>query len=117
MSSTRPDIIYACSSLSSVQNALTHEYWDLLIKLCQYIKNAINYGILYWKSSSNYFKLIGYSDADWAGNPQMWRSVSGYVFVINGAPVSWSSKPQTIAAVLSTGSEFVALSRAVQQAV
>ncbi|KAF5348755.1 hypothetical protein D9757_014135 [Collybiopsis confluens] len=36
-SSTRPDIVYACAVLSTVQNAPQQVHWDLLIKLCRYI--------------------------------------------------------------------------------
>jgi hypothetical protein len=117
VSSTCPDIIFACSSLSSVQNMPTHEHWEILIKLCQYIKTTIHYGILYCRSTQETIKPIGYVNADWANNCANRCSISSYVFTINGSPVSWSSKSQSIVALSSTESEYVSLARGVQQAV
>ena len=39
-------------------------------------------------------ELAGYSDYDWAGNPDDKKSSTGYVFNIGSGPMSWSSKKQ-----------------------
>ena len=58
-------------------------------------------------------ELIGYSDADWAGDVDTRRSTSGYVFQIGRSTVSWSSRKQATVAKSSTEAEYVALSSAI----
>ncbi|CAI7910704.1 unnamed protein product [Closterium sp. NIES-54] len=53
-------------------------------------------------------ELIGYVDADDAGDKQNRTSTGGYVFVYGGAAVSWSSSRIKCAALSSTESEYVA---------
>jgi hypothetical protein len=61
--------------------------------------------------------MIGYSDADWAGDIDTRRSTSGYVFLLNGGCISWRSKKQRTVALSSTEAEYMALSEATQEAV
>lgn len=38
--------------------------------------------------------MIGYSDVDWAGDPDSWRSTTGYTIFLEGNLNLWSSKKQ-----------------------
>jgi len=60
--------------------------------------------------------LEGFSDADWAGDPDTRCSTSGYVFLLGGGGVSWGSKTQTSPALSSTEAEYVGATRATQEA-
>ena len=53
--------------------------------------------------------MIGFSDADWAGDVNTRKSTSGYICRIGGATISWKSKRQSIVALSSTEAEYVAL--------
>ncbi|CAI6009526.1 unnamed protein product [Closterium sp. NIES-65] len=53
-------------------------------------------------------ELVGYVDADDAGDKQNMTSTGGYVFVYGGAAVSWSSQRIKCATLSSTESEYVA---------
>ena len=56
----------------------------------------MNHGLLYTKNDESDDKaMIGYSDAEWAGDANDWKSTSGYMFMVSGTPVSWRSKKQT----------------------
>ncbi|CAI7795500.1 unnamed protein product [Closterium sp. NIES-54] len=57
-------------------------------------------------------ELIGYVDADDAGDKQKRTSTSGYMFVYGGAAVSWSSSRIKCATFSSTESEYVAATNA-----
>jgi hypothetical protein len=60
--------------------------------------------------------LIGYTDADFAGDIDDRRSTGGYVFVFAGGAVSWSSKKQTSVATSSTQAEYMAMTPAAKEA-
>ena len=53
--------------------------------------------------------MTGYSDSDWAGNPDDRKSTSGYAFNIGSGVVSWSSKKQPTISLSSTEEEYKAL--------
>ena len=61
--------------------------------------------------------LIGYSDADWAGDINTRRSTSAYVFQIHGSTICWCSKRQLSVSKSLTEAEYIALSLATQEAV
>jgi hypothetical protein len=61
--------------------------------------------------------MVGYSDADYAGDSATRHSHSGYVFCINGAAVSWKSQRQPVVALSTTESEYISLCKGVQEAV
>ena len=61
--------------------------------------------------------LTGFSDSDWAGNPDDRRSTSGYAFHIGSGVVSWSSKKQPTVSLSSTESEYKALTNATCEAI
>ena len=61
--------------------------------------------------------IVGYSDADWAGDIQDRRSTSGNVFLLGGGAITWSSRKQTSVALLTVEAEYLALSVATQEAI
>ena len=56
-------------------------------------------------------KLIGYADADWAGDKDR-KSTSGFLFKVYGGLVCWSTRKQSTVALSSTEAEYVALASA-----
>ena len=61
--------------------------------------------------------LIGYSDADWAGDTSTRRSTTGYVFQILRNTISWYSKEQASVARSTTEAEYMALSVTCQEGI
>ena len=61
--------------------------------------------------------LIGYSDADWAGDCDNRHATTGNMFLMAGGAISWLSKKQVIVALSMSEAEYVALSSATQEAV
>jgi hypothetical protein len=62
-------------------------------------------------------QLIGFCDADYAGDLQTRRSTSGFLFLYLGGPVSWASRRQPCVALSTTEAEFVAAAEATKEAV
>ena len=68
-------------------------------------------------SGVNKGELIGFADANWAGDLDTRRSTTGYVFFLNGGTISWNSKRQPTVATSSTEAEYMSLYSATQEAV
>ncbi len=61
--------------------------------------------------------MLGFSDADWAGDQEDRKSNTGFVFKLNGAAISWVSRKQNCVTLSSMEAEFVALTEATQEVV
>ncbi len=79
------------------------------------IEGTADLTLKYEKSKADV--LMGYSDADWAGDQDNRHSTSGNLFLMAGGAVSWMSKKQSMVALSTAESEYVALSVATQEAV
>jgi hypothetical protein len=60
-------------------------HWEVLQRVFSYLKGTSNKGLIYKRSAEG---LIGYIDADWAGDRDTKRSTSDYIFLMQGAPIS-----------------------------
>jgi len=79
------------------------------------LKGTLNDSITYGQESPYGYKLQGFSDADYAGDPTDRHSVSGHLFLLNGGPVTWNSVKQRCVATSTTQSEYIALAEASKQ--
>lgn len=108
---TRPDIAYAVGVVSRYSSKPTEAHLTAIKRILRYLKGTINLALKY---SDEPDSLIGYSDADWAGNLD---STTGNLFLLGGGAVSWLSKKQPVVALSTSEAEYVALSSAAQEAV
>ena len=82
-------------------------HWNEAKGVLRYLKGTLDYGIKYTDSFD--VEVTGYSDSDWASNPDDQRSTTGYSFDIGFRIVSWSSKKQPTVSLLYTEEEYKAL--------
>ena len=61
--------------------------------------------------------LMGYSDADWAGDHKDRRSTTGFCFTMAGAAIVWLSKKQPCVSLSTTEAEYIALCAATQESI
>ena len=52
--------------------------------------------------------MVGYADADYAGDKGTRRSTTGVIFLLNGAAISWGSKLQVTVSLSTTEAEYQA---------
>jgi len=52
--------------------------------------------------------LVGYCDADWAGDLEDRRSTTGFVFMMGGGDISWSNKRQPTIALSTMEAKYMA---------
>ena len=112
---TRPDISEAVGKLSQHMSRPNKEHWVAAKRVLRYIKGTLQFGLNFERSDN--FELIGYSDADWAGDVDTRKSTSGYIFKLGKATVAWASKKQSVVALSTTEAEYIALCSATQEAV
>jgi hypothetical protein len=79
------------------------------------IKQPFAYSSHYFPGSTT-VNLTGYSDADFANNPDDRRSITGYVFILAGAPLSWCTQTQHTTALSTMESEYYAVCKTTQEA-
>ncbi|KAG8482499.1 hypothetical protein CXB51_024054 [Gossypium anomalum] len=61
--------------------------------------------------------VIGYVDANFAGDLDRRRSLTGYVFTIGGCAISWKATLQTTVALSTTEAEYMAITEACKEAI
>ena len=105
---TRCDIAQAVHALSRYLHAPRQQHVKLARGVIAYLLRFDELGLTY--DGTNPKPLVGYSDADWAGDVTTSRSTSGFVFLKNGAAVSWSSCLQQTVAHSTSDAEYRALS-------
>ena len=113
---TRPDITEAVGLVSKFNSKPTEAHLTAAKRILRYLKGTLNLALKYQKSD-NGMLMTGYSDADWASDPDDRHSTTRHLFVIAGGTVSWLSKKQAIVALSTTKAEYVALCSAAQEAV
>ncbi|UYV61059.1 hypothetical protein LAZ67_1003272 [Cordylochernes scorpioides] len=116
MTGTRPDIAYAVSRVSQFMNNPGPSYWTAVKKIFGYLKATKNIGICFGGSSCT-TSLIGFSDADFAGDLDTRKSTTGNVFMLNNGPISWCSQKQNCVSLSTTESEYIAASKATKEAI
>lgn len=110
----RPDITFAVSYLSRFMSRFNEEHWNAAKYILRYLNGTIDLGITYAPGPLN---MIGYVDADYAGDKSDFKSTSGYAFNINGSAISWASQKQPIIALSSTEAEYIALCAAATESI
>ena len=112
---TWPDIAYTVGVLGRFANCPGAQHVSAVKRLLLYLKGTKNWKMVF--DGTKELTLVGYSDSDWAGDVDTRRSTTGYVFQLCGGPVSSKSKHQKMVTLSSTEAEYVAGSKAAQDAV
>ncbi len=111
---TCPNLSYTINLLSHFANNPSIHYWIALKYALGYVKVTLDYSITYYQNRS--FQPYGYVDADFAGDNDTRRSTEDHIFFVAGGPVSWASKWQETVALSTVEVEYMAFTRATQQA-
>ena len=109
---TRPDLSQPVGALARYMAAPTKDHWDALKGVLRYLCGTVDYGITYGLGSG----IVGYCDADFAGDIATRRSTTGYIFTMNGGSISWNSRLQPTVAASTTEAEYMAAAAASKEA-
>ncbi|XP_026430815.1 uncharacterized protein LOC113327916 [Papaver somniferum] len=78
LTATRPDIMYAVGLVSRFMEEPRKSHLQDAKRILRYVRGTTSLGIIY--NVSEYPKLIGFTDSDWAGDTEGRKSTSGYGF-------------------------------------
>ena len=109
MTTTRPDICFSVSLLSRANTSPMRKHMQGVIHLIRYLYNTRHWKLTFKKHHPVSYKLLAYSDSDWATDRDNRRSQTGGVILLGGTPIIWISTQQTAVAVSSTEAEINAL--------
>jgi hypothetical protein len=88
---TRPDITFAVGIVGRFMQKPKKPHLEAVRRILRYVKGTIDFGLLYNKGEA--CKVVGYCDADHAGDHDTRRSTTGYVFSTIGGNSKESIKP------------------------
>jgi hypothetical protein len=111
----RHDIMYGVRLISRFMETPEESHWKERRRILRYVNGTKDFGIKY--STSEDFRLIGYTDNDYGGNIDDIKSTSGYTFHFGRGMVSWTSRKQPIVTCSSVEEEYVIAKSAGCQAV
>lgn len=111
---TRPDISICTSILGRKVSNPSLRDWTEVKRVFRYLKMTADLKLKLGNSEER-GKLIGYADADWAGDSNDRKSTSGLIVKLHGSTITWSSKKQSSVSLSSTEAEYISLCEACQE--
>ncbi|SGY12350.1 BQ5605_C011g06477 [Microbotryum silenes-dioicae] len=111
----RPDIAIAVRAVAQKNSCPTVDDWAAVKRMFCYLNSTIDLGILYRNSSTT--RLMVYSDASFADDPESRKSVGAYASMLAGGVISWQSKQQSMIATSTTEAEILSASSATREAI
>ncbi|CAM8880461.1 unnamed protein product [Rhodiola kirilowii] len=103
---SRPDIAHSVGVCARYQANPNENHLMNVKRIIRYVCGTSNYGLWYTKNTNSC--LVGYCDADWAGNAEDRKSTSGGCFFLGNNLVSWFSKKQNSISLSTTDAEYIA---------
>ena len=107
MLGTRPDIAFVVIHMSQFCANSSQEHLSQALYIVRYLESTKNLTLKFHGANHNSF--LGYTDSDWAANPDDQKSITGYVLFLADAPVSWLTKRQKTIALSSIEAEYMAI--------
>src|SRR5438046_9259401 len=109
---TRPDIMCAVGQLPQFNSDPSSKHLLAAKRVLRYLKGTSKLGITYSPPAT---RLVGYSDADWAGDINTRRSTTGYVVMLCHGAIVWRSRRQVTVALSTMEAEYMAVTEAAKE--
>jgi hypothetical protein len=101
---THPDLSFVVGLVSQYMKTPHESHWKAAKRILHYVRGTVQFGIHY--SSGGTPLLVGFTDSDWADDPDDQKSTAGYVFSLGSGPVTWAYKKQQAIALSSAEAEY-----------
>jgi len=109
---TRPDIAYAVGVVSRFLSNPGREHWNAVKWIMRYLRGTSSLRLCFGNEKP---LLVGYTDADMAGDVDTRKSTSGFLITFAGGAVAWQSRLQKCVALSTTEAEFIAATEACKE--
>ncbi|CAI7885981.1 unnamed protein product [Closterium sp. NIES-54] len=114
----RPDLSHSASQLATYLKKPEAEHLAELDRALHYFASTPTIGLTYYKNATTPTKLIGYVDADHAGDSENRRLRTRYIYRLEPiGPISWQSSKQELIALSSAEAEYIALCSATKEGI
>jgi len=119
---TRPDIAYVAMALGQYNASPTRTHLLAAKGVLRYLAGTPDLSLTLGMDQPDlstpvqgFAMCCGLTDADWATDEKDRRSISGYCFYFLNSLVSWSATKQKTVSLLSTESEYYAMTHAMKE--
>ena len=106
LTASRPDILFSVCLCARFQSDPRESHLTAVKRILRYLKGTTNVGLVYRRSED--YNLVGFCDADYAGDRVERKSTSGSCQFLGSHLISWYSKKQATIALSTTEAEYVA---------
>ncbi|XP_050222396.1 secreted RxLR effector protein 161-like [Mercurialis annua] len=106
LTASRPDIMFSVCLCARFQACPKESHLHAVKRILKYLHGTLHLGIYYPRNVDP--RLLGYSDADYAGCLIDRKSTSGTCQFLGQSLNSWSSKKQVSVALSTAEAEYVA---------
>eukprot|EP00253_Pinus_taeda_P023634 PITA_23634 len=101
---TRPDLSFAVGLVARFMQNPRESHWKAAKRILRYVRGTVQFGIHYSAKAAPL--LVGFTDSDWAGDPDDRKSTAGYVFTLGSGPITWACKKQAAISLSSAEAEY-----------
>eukprot|EP00253_Pinus_taeda_P023523 PITA_23523 len=111
---TRPDLSFAVGLVARFMQNPRESHWKAAKRILRYVRGTVQFGIHYSAKAAPL--LVGFTDSDWAGDPDDRKSTAGYVFTLGSGPITWACKKQAAISLSSAEAEYRGAAEASKEA-
>eukprot|EP00253_Pinus_taeda_P007367 PITA_07367 len=101
---TRPDLSFVVGLVARFMQNPRESHWKAAKRILRYVRGIVQFGIHYSAKATPL--LVGFTDSDWAGDPDDRKSTAGYVFTLGSGPITWACKKQPAISLSSAEAEY-----------
>eukprot|EP00253_Pinus_taeda_P026527 PITA_26527 len=101
---TRPDLFFAVGLVARFMQNPRESHWKAAKRILRYVRGTVQFGIHYSAKAAPL--LVGFTDSNWAGDPDDRKSTAGYVFTLGSGPITWACKKQGAISLSSAEAEY-----------
>src|SRR3954463_7467583 len=106
LTASRPDILFSVCLCARFQSDPRESHLTAVKRIMRYLKGTTSVDLVYRRSKE--YNLVGFCDADYAGDRIKRKSTSRSYQFLESHLISWYSKKQATIALSTTEAEYVA---------
>eukprot|EP00253_Pinus_taeda_P011795 PITA_11795 len=111
---TPPDLSFVVGLVARFMQNPRESHWKVAKIILRYVRGTIQFGIHYSIEASPL--LVGFTDSDWAGDPDDRKSTVGCVFTLGLGPITWACKKQGAISLSSSEAKHRGAVEAIKEA-